>query len=176
MLLLSSGSQVRVRVRVRVHVLCLGGIMRNRLLVAATLVLTSSLASAGSKAAPTTAVALVTEQVVQPLAAKDDSRSKFSRARLPPSERRVRVLEEKPQQDGAGNAFVTFAIDQRHGWANDDTASWTKDAITGCVYPSRGEVFIKRGKSFHPAVAAVGKKTKAAPAATCRAAAQISAR
>ena len=149
--------------------------MRNRLFVLATLVLTSSLASAGSKAEPNPAVALVTDQVVQPLAAKDDSRSKFSRARLPPSERRVRLLEEK-QQDSAGNTFVTFAIDQRHGWANDEKEGWTKAAITGCVYPSRGEVFIKRGKAFHPAAAAVGKKTKAAPESTCVGAPQVSAR
>ena len=149
--------------------------MRNRLVVV-SLVLTSSLASAGSKAEPNPAVALVTEQLVQPLAAKDDSRSKFSRARLPPSERRVRLLDEKAQQDSAGETFVTFAIDQRHGWAKDDKDNWSKAAITGCVYPSRGEVFIKRGKAFHPAIAAVGKKTKAAPESTCRGATQVSAR
>jgi hypothetical protein len=151
--------------------------MRHRLfVVAVTLVLASSLASAGSKSEPKSAVALVTDQVVQPLVAKERDQSKFSRARLPPSERRVRVLDEKPQQDSAGETFVTFAIDARRGWANDDDAAWTKAAITGCAYPSRGEVFIKRGKVFHPAAAAVGKKTKAAPEATCRAATQVSAR
>ena len=152
--------------------------MRHRLFVAVTLTLTSSLASAGSKAAePKTAVALVTDQVVQPLAAKDDKQSKFSRARLPPSERRVRVLDEQPQQDSTGETFVTFAIDTRHGWGGEKGESaWTKAAITGCAYPSRGEVFIKRGKAFHPAAAAVGKKTKAAPEATCRGATQVSAR
>lgn len=139
--------------------------------------LTSSLASAGSKAAPNPAVALVTDQVVQPLAAKEQNQSKFSRARLPAAERRVRVLDEKPQSDSKGDTFVTFAIDARHGWANEDKEEgWTKAAITGCVYQSRSEVFIKRGKAFHPAAAAVGKKTKAAPDATCRAAAQLSAR
>lgn len=108
---------------------------------------------------------------MQPLVAKDREQSKFSRARLPPAERRVRLLDEKPQQDSAGESFVSFAIDARHGWGDDnDEASWQKAAITGCVYPSRGEVFIKRGKAFHPAAAAVGKKTKAAPEATCRAA------
>ena len=166
--------------------------MRHHLFaLAATLVLTSSLASAGSKAAPNSAakaepnaaVALVTDRVVQPLVAKDRERSKFSRARLPPSERRVRLLDDKPQQDSKGDTFVTFAIDSRHGWGSggdddaDDDANWTKAAITGCVYPTRGDVFIKRGKAFHPPAAALGKKTKAAPQATCRAAAtQLSAR
>lgn len=89
----------------------------------------------------------------------------------------MRVLDDKQQHDSAGETFVTFTIDTRHGWANDDKeASWTKAAVFGCVYPSRGEVFIKRGKAFHPAVAAVGKKTKAAPDSTCRAAGQLSAR
>lgn len=90
----------------------------------------------------------------------------------------MRLLDEKPQNDSAGDTFVTFAIDARHGWGDDekDEDSWTKAVITGCVYPSRGEVFIKRGKAFHPAAAAVGKKTKAAPEATCRAVTAVSAR
>ena len=87
----------------------------------------------------------------------------------------MRVLDDKAQQDSAGQAFFTFAIDARHGWADDDSA-WTKAAITGCVYVGRGEVFIKRGNAFHPAIAALGKKTKAAPDGTCHSAAQVSAR
>lgn len=136
----------------------------------------SSLASAGSSPTSSTA-SLVKERLIQPLAAKDSKQSKFSRARLPPSERRVRVLDEKPQQDSAGEAFVTFAVDARHGWGDDKgEASWNKAQITGCVYPSRSEVFIKRGNAYHPAAAAVGKKTKAAPQHTCQAAAQVSQR
>jgi hypothetical protein len=157
--------------------------MRHRLFVAA-IVLTSSLASAESDraprqaaAAPTTSktVALVNERLVQPLAEKEESRSKFSRARLPPSERRVRMLDEKPRQDTGGDAFYTFAIDARHGWGEaKEDANWSKATITGCVYPDRGEVFIKRGNAFHPAAAAIGKKTKAAPESTCQAAPQLS--
>jgi hypothetical protein len=153
--------------------------MRHHLVVVvATLAVTPSLASAGSETKPKSAVALVTERLVQPLVAKERDQSKFSRARLPPSERRVRVLDEKPQNDSAGESFVTFAIDARHGWGNDekDEESWSKAVITGCVYPSRGDVFIKRGKAFHPAAAAVGKKTKAAPEATCRGVTAVSAR
>ena len=99
--------------------------MRHHLLAAVTLTLTSSLASAGSSTAPT-AVSLVTQKLIQPLAAKDGQRSKFSRARLPPSERRVRMLDDKPQHDSEGNAFYTFAVDQRHGWRDDDDTSWSK--------------------------------------------------
>jgi hypothetical protein len=149
--------------------------MRHRLLVAVTLALTSSLTSAGSSTTPTT-VALVHEKLIQPLAAKERDQSKFSRARLPPAERRVRLLDDKPQQDSAGEAFYAFAVDARHGWGDDDEANWSKNAITGCVYPGRGEVFIKRGNAYHPATAAVGKKTKPAPERTCHVATQLSAR
>jgi hypothetical protein len=150
--------------------------MRHRLFAALALVLMSSLASAGSNPAPKSTASLVTERLIQPLAAKERDQSKFSRARLPPAERRVRVLDEKPQQDSAGESFFAFAVDSRQGWGDDDDANWTKAAITGCVYPGSGEVFIKRGKAFHPAAAAIGKKTKAAPERTCHAATQVSAR
>lgn len=150
--------------------------MRHRLLVAVTLLLTSSLASAGSSTTPST-VSLVNAKLIQPLAAKERDQSKFSRARLPAAERRVRILDDKPQQDSAGDQFFAFAVDARHGWADDDgEASWAKAAITGCVYPGRSEVFIKRGKAYHPAAAAIGKKTKAAPERTCHAATAVSAR
>ena len=145
--------------------------MRTRLFVAVTIALTSSLASAGSKTAPTTA-SLINAKLIQPLVAKEENQSKFSRARPAPSERRVRA-EDKPQQDSAGNSFFAFSVDTRRGWSDDESA-WTKDAITGCVYLDRGEVFIKRGKVFHPAAAAIGKKTKAAPSGTCTAAEQVS--
>ena len=133
--------------------------MRHCLLVVVTIVLASNLALAGSKTTPTT-VSLVTERLIQPLAAKDQNQSKFSRARLPPAERRVRMLDVTKQQDSAGNAFFAFAVDARHGWSDDDGKNWTKAAFTGCVYPDSGDVFIKRGKAYHPAAAAVGKKTK----------------
>ena len=84
------------------------------------------------------------------------------------------MLDEN-KQDSAGNLFSAFAVDTRHGWSKEE-ASWTKGVITGCVYPENGGVFIKRGNAFHPAAAAVGKKTKAAPEQTCREATQVSAR
>jgi hypothetical protein len=160
--------------------------MRHRLVAAITIAVTSSLASAGSKPAPNaapvasatpTTASLIDDKLVKPLVAKEREQSKFSRARPAPSERRVRVLDEQPAHDSAGNAFFAFAIDTRRGWhQNDDDSNWTKSAMTGCVYLDRGEVFIKRGNAFHPAAAAVGKKTKAAPAGTCTATAQLSQR
>jgi hypothetical protein len=150
--------------------------MRHRLLVAVTTFLMSSLASAGSSSAQPT-VALVNTQLIQPLAAKEREQSKFSRAMPPPSARRVRLLDEKPQQDSAGDAFFAFEVDARRGWSDDEgEAKWSKATITGCVYPGRSEVFIKRGKAYHPAAAAIGKKTKPAPDHTCHAATQLSAR
>ena len=142
-------------------------------LLAAVIVLSSNLASAGSD----TASALVNEKLVRPLVAKEANQGKFSRARPVPAERRVRIVDDKPQTDAAGNAFFTFALDERHGWSDDkDESSWNKATMTGCVYVDRKEVFIKRGKAFHPAAAALGKKTKAAPEATCRAVTAVSAR
>jgi hypothetical protein len=121
-------------------------------------------------------VALVNEKLIQPLAHKEENQGKFSRARLPPAERRVRIVDDKPQQDSAGAAFFAFAVDARHGWSDQDEANWSKATIVGCVYPDRGEVFIKRGSAFHPAAAAIGKKTKAAAERTCQAATRLSAR
>lgn len=87
------------------------------------------------------------------------------------------MVDEQPQQDSAGDAFFAFAVDARRGWSDDaGEERWAKATITGCVYPGRGEVFIKRGDAYHPAAAAIGKKTKRAPARTCHAATQLTAR
>lgn len=142
----------------------------------------SSLASANPEAKPTSpelqqAVALVDSELVRPLAHKEQARSKFSRARPPAAQRRVRPLELA--RDNAGKSFVTFAVDERHGWFDDDDGDedkWIKDQIVGCAYLDSREVFIKRGKAFHPAAAKLGKKTKAAPTSTCQAAARVVAR
>lgn len=144
---------------------------------------TSSLASAESKApaAPAftnaAATALVEAQLVQPLAAKDSERSKFSRARAPATARRVRVIDQAPQQDASGKAFVRFAVDERYGWFDEeDEAAWNQDQITGCAYVDAKEVFIERGGKIHPAAARLGKKTKAAASSTCQPTARVVAR
>ncbi len=103
--------------------------------------------------------------LVEPLAAKEDRQSKFSRARMPPQERRVRI-GEKPATDAEGRIFYTFSIDARHGFLDDD-AGWRLSAHTGCVYPEDRQVFVKVGEAVRPAAFLLGKKLKPAAATTC---------
>lgn len=147
-----------------------------------TLVL-ASLSSTTSRATPpegdtpagdsvvATAERVIAQKLLRPLAAKENERSKFSRARMPAQERRVRVLDAALVPDATGAMFVAFAIDDRHGFLGDDDSAWSENALTGCVYPDKGEVFVVRGEQHRPAAMLLGKKTKAAPATTCAAAA-----
>ena len=116
-------------------------------------------------------MALVSRDLIQPLAVKEGSQSKFSRARLPPQARRVRILDDKPQKDAQGDAFVRFAVDARHGFhtADGDGPPWRLATITGCVYLARNQVFVQRGDQFRPAAFLLGKNVKAAPESTCQA-------
>jgi len=109
---------------------------------------------------------VVQQKLLRPLAMKEEEHSRFSRARLPPQDRRLRL--QQAAVDATGATFVTFAVDSRHGFAESDDA-WRKDSIVGCVYPGREEVFITRGDEVRPAAMLLGKKTKAAPATTCKA-------
>lgn len=106
------------------------------------------------------------KKLLGPLAAKENEFSKFSRARLPPQERRLRLQQAAVDKSGA--TFVAFAVDSRHGFA-DLEGAWRAGTIVGCVYPGRDEVFIRRGHEVRPAAMLLGKKTKAAPATTCTA-------
>ena len=118
------------------------------------------------------ATALVEKQLVKPLAEKEARRNRFSRAYIPPQARRVRVLDRARASDGRGAEFVAFAVDERSGTlaprAADDFARWRTDAIVGCAYPARGEVFIKRGDKFFGAGLLLGQKTAAADDTVCR--------
>lgn len=110
---------------------------------------------------------VVQQHLLQPLTAKEKEHSRFSRARLPPQDRRLRLLQTAV--DATGATFVAFAVDSRFGFAaNDDP--WRDNDIVGCVYPGRNEVFVQRGDEIRPAAMLLGRKTKAAPATTCRAA------
>jgi hypothetical protein len=113
----------------------------------------------------------VEKQLVKPLADKESRRSRFSRAYLPPQARRVRVLDRQRSTDGRGAEFVAFAVDERSGVlagpAADDSG-WRKDAIVGCVYPTRDETFVKRGDKFFRAGLLLGQKTPAADDTVCR--------
>jgi len=90
---------------------------------------------------------------VKPLAAKEADQSRFSRARLPAAERRVRILDEG--RDAKGDAFFAFAVDDRHGGS-----SWRVAGVTGCVYAGRGDVFVKMGEQHRPAAILLGKNVK----------------
>jgi len=115
------------------------------------------------------AAALVQRVLIKPLAAKEDDQSRFSRARMPAQERRVRILDEELRKDASGGSFVIFAVDARHGMLppNDDTG-WRRDAIVGCAYVDRGEVFVKSGERYRPAAFLLGKNLKPAAEATCQ--------
>ena len=113
---------------------------------------------------------MVERRLVEPLADKEERRGRFSRAYIPPQARRVRVDGER-STDGRGAEFVAFAVDERSGRLGprkDDDSGWRKDAIVGCVYPARDEVFIKRGDRFFAAGLLLGQRTPAADEAVCR--------
>jgi hypothetical protein len=118
------------------------------------------------------AEALVEKQLVKPLAEKEARRNRFSRSYIPPLARRVRVPDRERSTDGRGAEFAAFAVDERSGvfarQVADDSSRWRKDAIVGCVYPARDEIFIKRGDRFFAAGLLLGKKTAAADDTVCR--------
>jgi hypothetical protein len=118
------------------------------------------------------AQAVVEKQLVKPLADKEAHQSRFSRAYIPPQERRVRILDSERSTDGRGAEFVSFTVDERSGGfarrAADDATRWRENAIVGCVYPARDEVFIKRGDKLFAAGLLLGQKTAAADDVVCR--------
>lgn len=99
----------------------------------------------------------VEQGLVQAMTKMENKRSKFSRARLAPPERRVRVLATTYSQDKKGRKFVPFAVDARWGeeWSNDD--------ITGCVYQGSANIFVKIGDEYRPAEFLLGKEVDAVP-------------
>ena len=121
------------------------------------------------------ALALVKRDLIQPLIAKEGARSKFSRARMPPEDRRVRILDEQPSKDTQGIAFVRFSVDARYGYLGSDNEDhWRRDDITGCVYLDKNQIFVKNGDQYRPAAFLLGKNQKAAGQSTCQpAAAQV---
>ncbi|MEW5738500.1 MAG: hypothetical protein AB1938_06210 [Myxococcota bacterium] len=142
-----------------------------RLLLLSTLTLASLCFAeppADASAEKAAAEKLVKSELLQPLAAKELKQSRFSRARLPPQERRVRVLDT-PRQDSNGATFFAFEVDARFGdWDDDAENPWRKADITGCVYPEKKEVFVKSGSSHRPAAFMAGKKVKPAESSVCQ--------
>jgi len=118
------------------------------------------------------AYAVIEKQLIKPLSQREGRGSRFSRAYIPPQARRVRVLDHQPSTDGRGAEFVAFAVDERSAMilhrGADDADPWRKDAIVGCAYPARDEVFIKRGDKFFGASFLLGRRTSTADETVCR--------
>ncbi len=138
--------------------------------------LTLSLLVSSAAFAEDDARAIIQNTLVTPLKAKEAKQSRFSRARMPPQARRIRVLEEKT--DSGGEKFVNFAIDSSFGMldAADGEEAWAKNTTTGCVYVGSQEVFVKLGAAFRPAAVMLGKKSEPADARVCKAREEVSAR
>ena len=76
-------------------------------------------------------------------------------------------MGEEPSSDSEGRTFFSFAVDARHGFVRSDTdgeAGWRIGAITGCVYPDSGKVYVRQGDAYRPAALLLGKKSPAAAA------------
>ena len=105
----------------------------------------------------------VEEALLKPLAKSESQRSRFSRSRPAPLERRARVTQATVSIDKSGRPFVPFAVDIRFG------SEWHADDIVGCVYRSTGELFVRSGDVYRPAAFLFGKNV-APVAGVCEAA------
>lgn len=94
---------------------------------------------------------------MKPLAEKDSERSRFSRARMPPAERRVRITQAATSVDKSGREYLPFAIDVRWG------SEWRENDVVGCAYLKNGDLFVKRGEEYRPAAILLGKSVDAVP-------------
>jgi hypothetical protein len=99
----------------------------------------------------------VEKGLLEPLAQKEKERSRFSRAKIAPQERRVRVTQSAPTLDASGRAYLAFAVDVRRG------AEWHDNDVVGCAYPQTGALFVKRGDAYRPAEILLGKDVEVAP-------------
>src|SRR4051812_19667397 len=108
---------------------------------------------------------LIQHKLLAPIAVREAGRSRYSRARPPAAERRLRMLDETPAVDGKGARFRSFAVDARYGLGED---AWRKGQITGCVYPASGEVYVKLGDGYRSARVLLGKNAPLMPRHVCR--------
>jgi hypothetical protein len=118
-------------------------------LCAFALSLVPSFASADEPSLAEWAQHRVEDGLVRPLAQQESHR--FSRARPPPRERRVRVLQTTATPDKSGRPFVSFAVDVRFG------EEWQENDIVGCAYRASGDIYVKRGAEYRPASFLLGK-------------------
>jgi hypothetical protein len=121
------------------------------------LLLAPSFASADEDPPAVVAQRRIEKGLVQPLVQKERERSRFSRAMMPPQERRVRVTQTVPVVDGNGRSYLTFAIDVRRG------PTWHDNEVVGCAYLQTGALFVKSGDAYRPAAILLGKALDAVP-------------
>ncbi len=141
--------------------------------------------------AVTAAKAAIEKDLVTPLTVKERKQSRMTRSRQPAMARRIRVLGHEPSKDAAGKAFLSFAVDAKYGFdpmdeeliadpalakklsaAEKEEKNWQKDAITGCLYPDSGEIFVNRGGTWYPGTILLGKKGPKPAEGVCRAGAE----
>ncbi len=99
----------------------------------------------------------VEQGLIQPLTQMEQKRSKFSRARIAPPQRRVRILQTAYSVDKQGHKFIPFAVDAGYG------GEWQNDDITGCVYQGSADLFVKIGDEYRPAAFLLGKEVDPVP-------------
>lgn len=148
-----------------------GGTMKSLFRYVPVPLLAIGLLSAPAFAAPPAkkaALAAVNKKLVKPLQKHDAKRARFSRVRRPPAEYRARITAKAPETDARGKRFFPYAVDTRY--SSKVGSGWGKSEIKGCVYVDDGAVFAERGDKIVAARVLTGKRAKAPPAGTCRAA------
>ena len=76
----------------------------------------------------------------------------------------MRVPQTTLSRDAQGREFVPFAVDIRYG-----KGKWQTDTV-GCAYRTSGNLFVKIGDAYYPAVLLLGKQVDPV-AAVCQSAA-----
>ena len=89
---------------------------------------------------------------LKPLAAHEQDTSRFSRMRMPPRERRLRMTQTTTAHDASGRAFLAFAVDGKFSGGD-----WQQNEIVGCVYTEKGDMFVKVGDSYRPSSFMLGQ-------------------
>lgn len=118
---------------------------------------------------------VVERVMLVPLASKESSRSRFSRAAPMAVTRRVRVLDPVAHKDEKGGEYLTFAVDASYGLFAREDAQWRKNVFLGCVYPRSGEVFLRTGADLRSSDYLLGKRVSPAPDHVCQEAAVVGA-
>jgi hypothetical protein len=125
---------------------------------------TASLARADEGPSLSEVQSSVQERLVVPWSKWQERRSRFSRARLPPQERRARMTTPALQRDARGEEFASFAVDVRFRGSKE----WG-EAVAGCVYPTSGDIFVHYGDQYVVGALLYGKKSPDAPEGVCQA-------